>query len=83
MQTLTIEVTDNSAIQLLHELEERHLIKIVGDDKTDSPALPGEEMTIPEFKSWIEKAERSPSITLEQAKQQWASKKKKLQQAAD
>ena len=54
----------------------------VRDIKMASPSLSGKELILPGFKDWIRKAENTPSITLEQAKQEWASKRKKLEEKA-
>ncbi len=37
-----------------------------------SPDLEGEPLTIEEFQDWIAKAENSPTISLEEAKERWA-----------
>ncbi len=44
-----------------------------------SPSLEGPPMTETEFKNWVEKAEATPTITLQQAKNKWAEKRHKLQ----
>ena len=41
MQTLTIQITNNSGLKALHALEEKRYIKIVEDNDFDSPSLPG------------------------------------------
>ncbi len=81
MQTLTVKVKNNSGIQALRELEEKHLIKIVSSDILKSPSLPGSELSLKEFEDWVLNAESEQSISLQQAKAQWASKKEKLRQS--
>ena len=76
--TLTIELLNSNALKSLKDLEQQHLIKIVEKPELTSYTLPGEPMSVEEFKSWVEYAEDSPSVTLHEAKAQWAAKKEKL-----
>ncbi len=78
MQTLTIAITNDSAIKTLHELEEKHFIKIVSEVKNSSPAVPGDPLSIAEFQQWIKRAEEMPTVSLEEAKSIWSKKKKLL-----
>ena len=78
MQTLTIAITNDSAIKTLHELEEKHFIKIVGEVKTGSTSVPGDPLSIDEFQQWVERAEAMPTVSLEEAKSIWSKKKKLL-----
>ncbi len=78
MQTLTIAITNDSAMKTLHELEERHFIKIVGEVPNGSPAVPGDPLNLDEFQKWIKKAEEMPNVSLEEAKSIWSKKKKLL-----
>jgi len=81
MQTVLVELRDNKAFEELHNLEAKHLIRIVNENKTGSSyALPGEPVSVEDFRKWIEYAENTPTISLTQAKQQWQAQKKKLQQ---
>lgn len=43
-----------------------------------SPALPGKELSISEFKKWINQAEKAPTISLSEAKEKWILRKKEL-----
>ena len=79
MQTLTVEIKNNNALKALHSLEEKKIIKIVRDSNLDSPALPGEQLSLQAFKNWISDAENAASIELKDAKTKWANKRKKLQ----
>ena len=79
MQTLTVQITNNSALKALHALEEKQYIKIVKSPGLASPALPGKAMDLPAFEAWISDAENTPTVTLKEAKSRWASRKKKLQ----
>ncbi len=79
MQTVTIELTGNNALKALKDLEHKRLIRIVTNPDFYSFALPGEEISKEDFKKWVEYAENSPTASLSEAKQQWATQKKKLQ----
>jgi hypothetical protein len=84
MQTVTIELTDKNSLKVLQDLEHMHLIRIVKEPDPiaiglDSYALPGEPMNEQDFKKWVEYTENSPTVSLTEAKQRWASQKKKLQ----
>ena len=79
MQTLTIELTDNNSLKALQELEHKRLIRIIKEPDLNSYALPGEPVSVEDFKKWVEYAEDSPTVSLDEAKQRWATQKKKLQ----
>ena len=79
MKTLTIELTDNSSLKALQDLEHKNLIRIVKEPDLNSYALPGEPISEEDFKRWGEYAEDSPTVSLTEAKQRWATQKKKLQ----
>ncbi|HDN58732.1 MAG TPA: hypothetical protein ENF20_02110 [Candidatus Marinimicrobia bacterium] len=79
MQTLTIELTDNNSLKVLQELEHKRLIRIVREPDLKSYALPGKPINQEDFKKWVEYAEDSPTVSLAEAKQRWATQKKKLQ----
>lgn len=79
MQTLKIELTDNNSLKALQELEQKRLIRIVREPDLNSFALPGEPVSEEDFRKWVEYAEASPTVSLDEAKQRWATQKKKLQ----
>ena len=79
MQTVTIELTDTNSIKALQELEHRHLIRIVKEPSLNSYALSGEPINEEDFKKWVEYIEDSPTVSIKEAKQRWATQKKKLQ----
>ena len=79
MQTLTIELTGNNSLKALQELEHKHLIRIVKELDLNSYALHSETISEEDFKNWIEYTENSPTVSLKEAKQRWATQKKKLQ----
>ncbi len=79
MQTLRIELTDNNSLKALQELEHKRLIRIVREPDLNSLSLPGEPVSEEDFRNWIEYAENSPTLSFAEAKQRWATQKKKLQ----
>ena len=76
--TLTIELLNSDALKSLKDLEHQHLIRIVEKPDLTIYALPGEPLSVEEFKNWVEYAEDSPSVNLSEAKQRWATQKEKL-----
>ena len=79
MQTLTVQITHQTALKTLHTLEEKNFIRIVEDANLDSPALPGSPLPLKAFKQWINNAERNDTISLKEARKKWAGKRKQLQ----
>lgn len=79
MQTIRIELTDNNSLKALQELEHKRLIRIVKEPDLNSLSLPGEPVSEADFKKWVEYAEASPTVSLSEAKQRWATQKEKLQ----
>lgn len=45
-----------------------------------SSALPGDPMSVKEFKEWVKASESSNSVSLNEAKNRWESQRKKLRQ---
>jgi len=79
MQTVIIELTGNNSLKALHDLEHKHLIRIIKVPDLNSYALHGEVISEEDFKKWVEYAEDSPTVSITEAKQRWATQKKKLQ----
>ena len=79
MVSITIELKGEDALKALEDLEEKDLIRIVKEPDRNLYTLPGEPMSDEDFRNWIEFAENTPSLTLNEAKQRWADQKKKLQ----
>ncbi|HER41240.1 MAG TPA: hypothetical protein ENO10_08470 [Salinimicrobium catena] len=79
MQILTIELTNNNSLKALEELEHKRLIRIIKKPDLNSYALPGGPVSVEDFRKWVEYAEASPTVSLAEAKQRWATQKKKLQ----
>ncbi|WP_088653358.1 hypothetical protein [Geofilum rhodophaeum] len=78
MQTVTIELTNSASLKALQDLQDKQLIRIVADSPANTYALPGEPISEAGFIEWIAYTEDSPTVSLTQAKQRWASQKKKL-----
>jgi len=81
MQTFTIAINDNIALEMLRDLEEKHFISIVESDVIDSPAVPGGPLSLNEFKKWINHAEQTSTVSHEEAKSIWKGKRKQLQKS--
>lgn len=77
MQTILIELKNNKAIEELHNLEEKKLIRIINEDYS-SYALPGKPLNEKEFRAWVEHAENTTTVSLNEAKQLWEARKKKV-----
>ncbi|MBN1340147.1 MAG: hypothetical protein JXA03_12535 [Bacteroidales bacterium] len=81
MQTVLVELRDQKAFEELHNLEAKKLIRIITENgPASSYALPGDPVSVEDFRKWVEHAENTPTISLTQAKKQWQAQKKKLQQ---
>jgi hypothetical protein len=79
MQTLTVQITNTSALKALHALEEKRYIKIVKSPGIASLSLPGKELDLPVLEAWISDAENASTVSLKEAKSRWATKEKHLQ----
>jgi hypothetical protein len=79
MQTITIELTGNNSLKALKDLENKHLIRILNEPDLSSYSLPGEPISIEDFRKWVEYAENSPTVSLNEAKKRWAEQKNTLQ----
>ena len=79
MQTITIELTSNNSLKALQDLEQKHLIRILQEPDLNSNSLSGEPISNEDFRKWVEYAENSPTVSLNEAKQRWTKQKKSLQ----
>ena len=79
MQKITVELTDNNSLKALQALEHKNLIRIVQEPEYDSYSLPGKPMSKEDFTNWVKNAEDNSTVSITEAKQQWATQKKKLQ----
>ena len=79
MHTITIELTNDNSLKALQDLEDKHLIRILQEPDINSYSLPGESISSEDFRKWVEYAENSPTVSLEEAKQRWKNQKKSLQ----
>lgn len=78
MQTITLEITNDNAIKVLQELQDKHFINIVAKSDLTSPVFPGKPLTPQEFEAWVRNRENGPAMTLKEAKIKWARKKSQL-----
>jgi hypothetical protein len=78
MQTVTLEITNDNAIKVLQELQDKHFINIVAKSDLSSPVFPGKPLTSEEFKAWAANRENGPAMTLKEARIKWARKKNQL-----
>ena len=79
MQTLTVELTGKNSLKALQMLEEKHLIRIFKEHDLNTFALPGNPVSIDDFREWVRNAENSPAVSLTEAKEIWEAKKTELQ----
>ena len=75
MQTITLEITNENALKVLQDLQEKHFINIIAKQNFNSLVFPGKPLTTEEFTDWIERRENGPSISLKDAKAKWAKRK--------
>ena len=79
MQTITVQIKNNYALKALRDLETKHFISIIEHSDIDSPSLPGASLSLNEFKSWINDAEQTSTVSLTEVKEKWAGKRKQHQ----
>ncbi len=78
MQTLTVEITNDSALKVLQDLQERHFINILGTPDINSHVFPGEPLTTEEFREFVLNRENGANMSLKEADAKWAKKRKQL-----
>jgi len=78
MQTLTVEITNDDALRVLQDLQEKHLINIITKPDLNSLVFPGMPLTTEEFRAFILQRESGSSMSLQEAKAKWAKKRKQL-----
>jgi hypothetical protein len=78
MQTLTVEITNDNALKVLQDLQERHFINILAKPDLNSRVFPGEPLTTEEFREFILSRENGASMSLKEANAKWAKKRKQL-----
>jgi hypothetical protein len=79
MRTITIELTGNNSLKALKDLEQKHLIRILNEPDLSSYSLPGDPISNEDFRKWVEYAENSPTVSLNEANLRWSEQRKKLQ----
>jgi fructose-specific component phosphotransferase system IIB-like protein len=80
MVMLTLQVNSDDAMETIRNLENRHLVEVLENSVIDSPSLPGKAMRVKAFKSWVADAEKSTTVSLTDAKEKWAHKRRQLEQ---
>lgn len=58
MEPLTLQIKHPDAIKVLQSLKENQLIEIVREADKDSPALPGEPLSLKAFQDWINRCRK-------------------------
>ena len=82
MQTITVEVQNQNALQVLQDLQEKKQITILATPDFSSAVFPGEPLTTEEFKQLVIEAESAPATSLQEAKTSWAKQKEALRKIA-
>ncbi|MBS1683913.1 MAG: hypothetical protein JSS76_04115 [Bacteroidetes bacterium] len=84
-------VPDGKTVTLSFKVPSKYIgkkIEVIAFDKSEeneseamaSPSLPGNPMSVKEFKNWIKESEEGSSISLAEAKNRWESQRRKLRQ---
>ena len=79
MQTITIAIKNTNAIQILNDLEEKKFISIIENTEMDLPVFTGKQLKLDEFRNWVNAAENTSVISIEEAKAVWKTKRDQLQ----
>ncbi len=59
MKTLTVEITNDDALKVLHDLQEKRFINIIARPDLNSAVFPGESLLLPKnLKSYIKQRKR-------------------------
>ena len=74
MQTLTVEITNDNALKVLQDLQERHFINILAKPNLNSSIFPGKPLTTEEFREYILTRENGSSMSLKEANAKWAKR---------
>jgi hypothetical protein len=78
MQTFTVQITNDNAVKVLHELEAKHHITIIAKSNPDSPALPGKPLSPQQLKELVLSREQGRSMSLKQARAKWNKMRKEI-----
>jgi len=79
MRTVIVNIPNDNAFKLLKDLELNKVLSIAKDPAVDSFALPGDPVSILDFKKWIKDAENMTAVSLSDAKTKWEQKRKQLE----
>ena len=79
MRTVTVNVPNDNAFKLLKDLERNKVLTIAKDPAVNSFDLPGDPVSVLDFKKWVKDAENMTTISLSDAKTKWGHKRKQLE----
>ena len=79
MRTVIVNIPNDNAFKLLKDLELNKILTIAKESSVDSLALPGDSVSILDFKKWIKDAENMTAVSLSDAKTKWEQKRKQLE----
>jgi hypothetical protein len=80
MQTITLQINNDVALDVIKDLETKHFVSVLEKSDMEIPALSGAALSIKEFRSWIQDAEQTSTLSLSEANATWEVKRKQLQQ---
>jgi hypothetical protein len=80
MLTITLQINNDVALDVIKDLETKHFVSVLEKSDVDTPALSGAALSIKEFRSWIQDAEQTSTLSLSEANATWEVKRKQLQQ---
>jgi prophage antirepressor-like protein len=66
-------------LKVLQELQDKQFINIIDKPEFNSLIFPGKPLTAQEFRTWVESRENGPTVSLKEAKVEWAKQRKQLQ----
>jgi hypothetical protein len=78
IKMITIQVSNDAGLKAIKALEQKKKITIINEIDLTRRSLPGSAMSEQAFKDWIAKAEKSPTVSLEEAEKLWAEEMKQI-----
>ena len=75
MRQITLNIKENKFSSFLEFIKILDYVEVL---ELDSISLPGEPVSEEEFRKWVEQAESASTVSLSEAKQQWAIQKKNI-----
>lgn len=79
MHTVTSQINNEDPLKTLQYLENKNFMSILDSSAIEASLLPGDPLSLAEFRRWIKDTEKAPTVSLSQAKEKWASKRQKLE----